>query len=298
MQNVLSRNVAETIKKEFDFQVNKFPLSGPDGMKTPCYGLFRSDNASFVGSCNNAKSRNYIPHQTDDVIALVEASSTLFDGEVDVTCFFNQGHYVSVQPTMDKRKAVFGQKDNVFPRIIINAGYDGQAFKANMGYYRDVCKNLSIMRMVKGTTVSIRHMSNLRSEMDELIETFGVLGESWEALGQRIDALEQTKVSLVGFLEDVFGPVPEETGRGKTVAENRIEKIVGRLLNERFKTGRPLNEGMAPEYSGWELFNAVQGYTQHDKSRHGNPSPFSRAIMAFSDQYVQKAEKLLFDMVA
>ena len=297
MQNVLSSDVAETVKKEFDFQVNKFPLSGPDGMKTPCYGLFRSDNASFVGSCNNAKSRNYIPHQTDDVIALVEASSTLFDGEVEATCFFNQGHYVSVQPTRDKRLSVYGQKDNVFPRIIINAGYDGQAFKASMGYYRDLCQNLSIMRMVKGTTVSIRHMSNLRSEMNELIDTFGVLGESWETLGDRIQALESTRVGMADVLDLIYGAIPAEIGRGRTVAENRIEKIVGRIFNERLKSGREIGED-ANQASAWELFNGIQGYAQHDKSRHGKRTDFERAIMAFSDQHVQKAEKMLLDLVA
>ena len=39
----------DVIKSEFDFEVNKFPLSGPDNMKTPFYGLFRSDDMSAIG---------------------------------------------------------------------------------------------------------------------------------------------------------------------------------------------------------------------------------------------------------
>lgn len=297
MEAVLSTDVVARVKEQFNFNVDKFPLGGPDGMKTPCYGLFKSDDASFVGSCNNTKSKNYVPHQTDDVVALVEASATLFDGEVDVACHFRDGHYVSVQPTQDKRLSVYGKADNVFPRIIINAGYDGQAFKASMGYYRDLCKNLSIMRMVKGTTVSIRHMSNLRCEMNELIDTFGVLGESWETLGQKIEALESTRVGMADVLDRIYGQIPAEIGRGRTVAENRIEKIVGRIFNERLKSGRTIGED-ANDASAWEVFNGIQGYAQHDKSRHGKRTDFERAIMAFSDQHVQKAEKLLLDLVA
>jgi hypothetical protein len=297
MEAVLSTGVVAKVADKFDFTVDKFPLSGPDGMKTPAYGLFRSDNAGFVGSCNNAKSVNYVPHQTEDVIALVEASATLFDGEVDVACHFKDGHYVSVQPTKDKRLAVYGEKDNVFPRIIINAGYDGKAFRASMGYYRDACRNLSMMRMVNGTTVSIRHMSNLRSEMNELIDTFGVLGESWEGLSERILALEATRVNMASVLDTIFGETPKEIGRGKTIHENRTKAIVGRIFNEQFKTGRNPQES-PNDVSAWELFNGIQGFAQHDKSRHGKKTDFEKAIMAFSDTKVQAAEKLLLSLVA
>lgn len=297
MEATLTETVVDKVRSEFDFNVDKFPLGGPDGMKTPCYGLFRSDNAKFVGGPNNTKSKNYIPHQTDDVIALVEASSTLFDNDVDVACHFRDGHYVSVQPSKDKRLAVFGEKDNVYPRIIINAGYDGKSFRATMGYYRDLCKNLSMMRQVKGTTVSIRHMSNLRCEMNELIDTFGVLGESWEGLGERITALEATRVNLASVLDSIYGETPPEAGRGRTMHENRTEKIISRIYNERFRSGRPMTED-PQDVSAFELANGIQGYSQHDKSRNGNKTEFERAIMAFSDSHVTKAFDMLLEMAA
>ena len=40
----------EKVRDTFNFTVDKFPLSGPDGMKTPFYGLFRSDNCQSVGT--------------------------------------------------------------------------------------------------------------------------------------------------------------------------------------------------------------------------------------------------------
>jgi hypothetical protein len=296
METVLNASVVDQVKAEFGFTVDKFPMFGPERMKSPCYGLFRSDNGKFVGSCNNTKSKDYVPHQTDDVIALVEASSTLFEGDVDVRCHFNDGHYVSVQPPADKRLSVFGTKDNVFPRIIINAGYNGTSFKASMGYYRDLCQNLSIMRMVKGTTVSIRHMSNLRSEMNELIDTFGVLGESWEGLAERIQALEATKVNLASVLDSIYGEIPTEPGRGRTTHDNRNKAIITRIFKEQFKANRHTDD---PQHvTAWEAFNGVQGFSQWTRFPNAQMTDFQRAIKGFSDKHVQKAEKLLLDLVA
>ena len=46
----MTANAIESVREAFDFTVEKFPLSGPDGLKTPFYGLFRSDNSKLVGN--------------------------------------------------------------------------------------------------------------------------------------------------------------------------------------------------------------------------------------------------------
>ena len=72
--SVVSDSVVDTVKSKFDFTVDKFPLSGPDGLKTPLYGLFRSDTMDYVGKpC----SKHYVAHQSDDVLALVESAGEL-----------------------------------------------------------------------------------------------------------------------------------------------------------------------------------------------------------------------------
>ena len=97
--NMQSSDVSATVREAFNFSVDKFPLFGPDNMKTDQYGLFRSD----TGYIDNVKSISgrYVPHTTDDVCALVDAASTLFDGEVECKTHWNKGHYVSVAPTKD-----------------------------------------------------------------------------------------------------------------------------------------------------------------------------------------------------
>tara|TARA_Y100000296_G_scaffold85349_1_gene121040 strand:- start:2204 stop:3094 length:891 start_codon:yes stop_codon:yes gene_type:complete len=294
---ILSNDVATKVSEAFDFTVDKFPLSGPDGMHTPWYALFRSDTESVVG--NGSVTSRYVPHQTDDVLALVESAAEAFDGEIDVNCHFREGHYVSIQPTKHDRLSVFGQSDNVWPRVIINAGYDGKSFRATMGYYRDACRNLAMMTKVNGTTVSIRHTSGLRCQMDDLIATFDVLKGSWAKLSDVIQNLESRDVQMVDFLNSIYPePAADATQRATTVHRMRTEAIFKRLQSERFRTGRdPMNSEFT--VSAWEAFNAVQGYVQHDaQSKTGFKSDFDRILRASRDANVRKAESLVMELVA
>lgn len=284
----VSVSAVDSVKSKFDFSVDKFPLAGPDGLKTPLYGLFRSDTMEFVGKpC----SKHYVAHQSDDVMALVESAGEAFEGVGDVQCHFRDGHYVSIAPSRDQRRAIYGSADNIFPRFIVNAGYDGRAFTAIMGFYRDACSNLAMMRQVSGTSVSIRHGSGLREKMDDLIQTFSVLRESWATLGDVIAELQNREVRMTDFLDQVYGQPDPDSKRGVTIHKNRTEAIFRRLSRERFTTGRGAMDSQF-NVSAWEAYNAVQGFVQHDASRKGSPSDFARVIAASNDAAVKKAEGL------
>jgi hypothetical protein len=303
MSTVSASEISASVRSDFNFEVDKFPLFGPDNIKTDQYGLFRSDTGYISGV--KSVSPRYIPHTTDDVCALVEAASDAFNNEVECTTHWHQGHYVSVAPTRAERKEIFGTNDNIFPRIIIRAGYDGQAFSGTMGYYRDACKNIAIMRSVSETTVSIRHTSGLRSAMSELVSTFGKLSKGWEHLKEVAAELQTREVRMIEFLDQIYGrPTPEQlalaaTGqsvRGVTVHENRTRAIWTRLNRERSMTGRPTMVG--DKVSAWEAFNAIQGYVQHDaQSKEGFKGEFSRILRAANDSSVREAERIVMALV-
>jgi len=294
MTKLQNNSALETVQASFNFEIDKFPLFGPENMKTPVYGLFRSDNGEFIGKpC----AKGYVPHQTEDVLALVESAGEVFEGATDVRCYFKNAHYVSVAPTKDLRKQIYGTKDNIFPRFIIRGGYDGRGFQATMGFYRDACANMAWMRQVEGTTVSIRHNCNLRENMDELIDQFSNLNESWEILANTIESLENQKVRLANFLSQVYTP-PAADASSKKVEKykKQIEEIFRRVQLERIKTDRP-NMNSDYEVSAWEAFNSVQGYHQH-KTRKGT-TDFSRIISASStNSFVRKAESVALSLIA
>ena len=286
----VSNSVSDQIRSTFNFTVDKFPLSGPDGMSTPLYGLFRSDTSTLVGS--KSVTARYVPHTTDDVVALSEAADTAFDGDIDVRCHFRNGHYVDVKPNRADRLAVYGTQDNIWPRVMIRAGYDGESFRASLGYFRDACQNLAMMSMVSGTSVSIRHTSGLRGRMDELIATFNTLKNSWSNLTDVVQDMQSREVVLSDFLNELY-PQPEQAeGRAVTVHRNRTESIVRRVMRERLTTNRPAM-GQDFRISAWEAYNAVQGFVQHDaQARKGFTGEFDRIIRAANDQTVRKAERL------
>jgi len=294
--NTTTAQIVQTVNEEFNFSIDKFPLAGPDGLKTPLYALFRGDNGECIST--QSVTKQYVPHTTDDVVALAEAASEVFENDVDIRCHFNRGHYLDVKPTKAERRAVFGTADNVIPRFLISASYNGKAFRASLGYYRDLCMNMSMLRMVKGTTTHIRHTTNLRPCMKELIEQFNVLKESWADLTTVIDNMQSREVLVSSFLSEVYGE-PPENGRGRTQHENRTEAIVRRVLSERARSGRLAPSPDSPlKVSVWEIFNGVQGYTQHDATRKGSPSDFERIIAANDDRYVKQAEQTAMALLA
>lgn len=302
MSNIQVSSVSDSVRSAFNFDVDKFPLFGPDNMPTDQYGLFRSDTG-YIEGVKSISSR-YVPHSTDDVCALVEAASTMFDGEVECKTHWNKGHYVSVAPTRDRRRAIFGTDDNIFPRIMIRGGFDGKGFHGSVGYWRDACDNLAMMRKVRGCCVSIRHTSGLRDRMTELIDTFSTLEQGWENTVASAQAMQERSVNLSEFVREVYAdrvPSAEELilheqkkQRAVTTFENMMEAIMDRVVAERRTTGRDhLRVGEKKIVSAWEAFNAVQGYVQHDaQAKKGFKSDFARILRASSDRYVLAAETL------
>lgn len=286
---------SQTVRDAFQFEVFKGRLVGPDNAPTPLFGIFRDDTGEFVS--DRGFSKQYCPHTTDDVCATVEAVESLFPS-FDVRCHFDKGHHVEIKPDDGYRQSIFGTNDNVFPRLFIKAGYDGKSFIASVGYYRDLCRNLHIMRCVKGTSVNIRHSRNLRSRMDDLIHTLSALSNSWTTLVDRLVALQNVNVVLPDYLNAVYGD--SKDGRGKTIQENRTRAILERILREREISGRPELDRTTFEVSAWEAFNAIQGYTQHDgtRRRESSRSDFGRVLTAMRSPIVQKAEQIAFAALA
>lgn len=289
---IVGENIVATIRQRYDFTVDKLPLRGPDNLNTPWYGLFRSDIGQPVGG--GSVSERYMPHTTDDIVALVEAAAPTFGGVSQVQCGFRDGHYLAIQPTREHRLSVFGSTDNVWPRLVITAPYGGKgSFRASIGYFRDACRNLAILRQVSGVSVTIRHTNSLRSKMDELVEDFSRLAGGWQALSAHIQQMEQTQVNMVEFLRAVYGEPNQESGRSVTIHRNRTEAIFRRLMRERATVGRPPIQENDWTVTGWEAFNAIQGYAQHDATRRGNPTTMDRIMFAANDAAVARAEALV-----
>ena len=288
--NVNADSIAEVVRTAFDFKVGKYKLYGVDNMPTPLMGLFREDTYDYVGK--TSVTDRYEPHTTDDVIALCESAASAFEGDVHLRCHWNNGHYVSIAPTEQYRKSIFGTEDNIFPRVLIRAGYAGKSFQASLGYYRDLCKNMAMLDSVSNCCVNIKHTHPLRTKIDDLIDDMRGLAGGWDNLTTVIKRMESRRVGLAEFLTSVYGQPEKDSKRSESVHRNRAIAIYRRVASERAASGRPVLARFSPEVSAWEAFNAVQGYAQHDASRKRKPSQFDRMLLGLNDRYVSVAESL------
>lgn len=288
MSTVLSNEVVEVVTAAFPFEIKKMPLSLPDNVATDMRALVK-DTDIGTPIITASVTKGYEPHQTSDVIALVEAASHAFDGEIAARCHWDGGHYVSIQPTKAERLSIFGTQDNIFPRMMIRAGYGGQSFRATMGLFRDACENMSMIRSVKSATVAIRHTSGLRDKMGDLITDFRNLKKSWVKVTDVVHKMQDTNVDIGEYMAAVYTPPTKE----KSVATHNgykrlIKKLISRFEGERDRTGR--GRVVDNQASMWEMFNMVQGYCQHTKTRKGDPNKFERMLKGLDDPDVKRAE--------
>jgi hypothetical protein len=289
-------HISNVVREKFDFEVSKRPLVGPCGEKTELFGIFRDDTDDFVGGY--AVTDKYEPHTTDDVVTLVEAAQAVFENAVGLRCHFKTGHHVEITPTDGMRKAIYGTNDNIFPRLLISAGYDGK-FRATLGYFRDSCSNLAIMHAVAGSSSALIHVGSLRKSMPRLIQQFSSLKDSWGNIAEFATRMEQHRVSLHQYVSDVFGVCPDIVAEPKrkgsaTRWNKRFETIKRRADQEVYATGRQ----PSGDYSLWIAFNAIQGYIQHDAPRRNNPDDFDRVLKAAQCPYVKRAEQIARKMVS
>ena len=274
-------------------------------IETPHYGIFASDMVNGPGAglvcIGKACSDRYLPHETEDILRIADAATTVFDGFDDkpkVSGYFREGHYLTITPSDAMRHKIKGAgKDHVFPRIRISASYKAQSITAQLGFYRDLCSNLVMLQTVSETQVKIRHNQKLEERMRELIAQFSDLSNRWSTVTDHLDQLAATRITLSDALEKVF-PAPEkEEGRVVTTYDKRIRAIIRRLQEEQTVADIPHPLHVAT-VSGWSFLNAVQGYIQHTVSRKQSlNNQWDRSILAAKDPRVKAAEQLVFAAV-
>ena len=288
-KTITSDSIADHIRKSFNHKAITAPLSGPDGFKTNLYGVFEVDNDSgdWRQASQVSVKAGYVPHQVEHLIEHASVAQEVFGGLVNVNCSWHNGHRLIIQPTREYRREVAHSNDSVWPRVAIHASYT-ESYTASIGYYRDMCSNLSMMRSVSKASYKVRHTSSLNNNMDELTRIFTQLKSNWDAVHETMLKMQQKTVVMDDLIESVFGHVDkdEDSKRKVTNHEDRRKKILYRLGKEQEQL---TNVVFSPVTNGWLAFNAVQGYIQHDMSRRGNPSKVARAWSAMNDVRVNHA---------
>ncbi|MEM9354601.1 MAG: DUF932 domain-containing protein [Pseudomonadota bacterium] len=286
-----SSELRQKIDAEFPFEIYKGRMTGPDNLATPHFGLFRDDRTEDA-CVGNAVRANYVPHTRDDVAAMSEAVVDAMGGvDYKIACHWNHGHNVTIGPTKEYRASVINDRDSIWPRFVLNAGYGGRAFSASLGLYRDVCSNLQMVRSAgQSISASIRHTSGLRPRIADLIEQFQGLLAEWQGVVTTAQEMQSRTLAVDEYLAEVFPKIGSDNKRESDNARRRIRSVVMRVSRERQRLG--LAMGDLGQATAWELYNGVQGYAQHEMPRRGNPSQYERALKSLDESIVAKAMEL------
>ena len=281
--------------------VSKFKLTGPDNMTTDHYGLFTSK-----GECiGPTVKKGFVPHTRDgDVVPMALAGVRAFEeNAVDnadqcrVNAKFKNGHIISVRPSKKWERSVAGT-DTVFPILNIRAVF-GETFRVQLGIYRQQCTNMAELRGVsEAVNIRLRHTRGIKNHIQETIATMQEAIKGWDAMIDYCQKLKQIKVNTEEFLNALYPQDSINSLAAKTRHESRTRDIILRIQREKHQLGEPVDQ--LTEIDGWLLFNGVQGYAQHDKSRRGaeNMGHYDRAVAAFGDPDVTKAERLILSLGA
>lgn len=275
----------KTVRAAFPFEVEKRKLQGPKGEDTPFFGLFRTDTNESVG--RHAPKAGYVGHDVDDVAICVEAAGIALEG-CQIQCNWNgSAHQVWMEPAESHRLAVYGKSDSIWPRVTLHAGYDGRKFRFSLGWYRDICKNMCIPVSMAELHANVSHTRNMRAKLGELVEQVRCLTEQWDTLKHLALQWEATQVDANDYLTKVFGKTT-----GNKFAEQRTAKIMARIHHERAVSKRPKSAPMTL----WEVFNAVQGFAQHDRNRTVNADEVSRAFAVQLDVDANRAFEIALSL--
>lgn len=310
------------VKKAFNFEVELRPVvavdpksgngspGNADATLAPWHAVCRTDTGKVVSRLG--VGRNYKPHQTKDIIALVRACESVFGKSQGVATHFNYGHHVAMKPSDEFRRRLV-EEESVFPCLVINAGYGGKAFECTLEIYRDFCDNLVMLQSLSTIRKSFRHTPGLTNRIDGLAKKFFELKIEW---GQTVDLIDQMQKTQVDFREFLEGVYPQ-TGEGEDAQKAREERIDNVICSAQ----RRVHDKLDGKVSAWEAYNAVQGYYQWDAPRRdsrlqnvdrqdlfaaddapmqvsGGFSPmFDRVLRAAREPAVKRAEKLAFDAI-
>ena len=269
MNNSTTSTVSQQVRDAFNFGIQKLPLSGPDNLSTPVYGLFRDDTGDFVGS--NGVTKRYTPHTTEDVCALVDACAEVVGMEsCKLSTYWNNGHFVTIQPSKEYRQAVIGTKDSIWPRFILSAGFDKVAYKGSMGFWRDNCRNMQELRSLSSTHFSFRHTSSLTGKISDLISKFERLAGSWDKMLETIRNMQDTKMSFDDLIAEVYPVNEDASARQKSNRDATIAAIERRINNEAFDLGyASLQRHGNRTITAWQALTGVQGHYQHNATFRG-----------------------------
>lgn len=160
--------------------------------------------------------------------------------------------------------------------ILASTSVDGSlATGYDIVFTRVVCDNtLRRGRNENGQKFRLRHTKNSKGRFESASEALGLLQDETDKFTAEVQEMASQDVSgsQWGKFLEMYTPIPNEKGRGRTIAENKRE-----ALSSLYAT----DERVAP-WSGtaWGVLQAVNTYNQHLRTIRKGVARFERNMLS------------------
>jgi phage/plasmid-like protein (TIGR03299 family) len=248
-------------------------LPGTELREVAAWGIFRSDDAAFLGAVGD----RYTPIQNKDAFDFVDVLLEATNGaHFDSAGALGNGERIwcSAKVPFDF-DVVPGDKNETY--LMFNTSHDGsESAVCKLTTVRVVCENtLRSALSGAGEFVRVKHTRNAQDRLARAAEVMQGVGSTVSALKEKLSRLAQvrmTRESMTSILDRLF-PKPKDEKANTTRRENILSDVL--QCYER-------NDGNAfPQIRGtaYNLLNAVTEYTDHLRTakNHGGNILLARA---------------------
>jgi phage/plasmid-like protein (TIGR03299 family) len=272
-----------TIRKEQLFSKNKVAVSA--------YGLFRDDNNIFLSTVGN----RYTPIQNRDAFTFVDALVEAEKGCHYITAgALGNGETIWCLAELPKswNFRIKGTDDIMTNYLLFVEHRAARAACCKLTNVRVVCQNTMNLAMKDGEKIfRLRHTPNVVEKMKSAKEILLSVKGQMRTLDEKFNILAQKKASnkIIGAVIKRLLPNFDKSERSKNVARDILTRFE---LND--NNAFPSERGTA-----FNLFNAVTGYIDHDKSVRVGSFDVSLPDIDAHDhadkvEFVKRAESAMF----
>jgi phage/plasmid-like protein (TIGR03299 family) len=232
--------------------------------------VVRSDNGKALGIVG----KDYAMVQNDEIFDFL-TSLAEFDLDVKMVAggAMGKGEIVWALARVPSLAMDF-KGDKVDTMLMLSNGHAGNAtLKVDAYTLRKICQNgMHALTVDKsGLTIgkgwNLKHTTGINDRFEQAQGVLSKLAKDHAATLEAFEALAgipATFQTVEAIAEKVYGKTPEEKGKKRTIATNRLDDL-------RTIWNSPTNKGLATQDTLWTAVNALTEWMEHESiTRDGN----------------------------
>lgn len=270
----------------------------PTGSFTPVRTDKTGKDAIITGK---GFSDHYTPIQNEEAFSVLGEMADVAEVEFVNIGSWGNGSGIYAQVSLGDAMEVGPNKDKVGKYISLVNSHDGsRALQLLVTPYRFFCKNQISKALGDASRnnrlISIHHNIYGQDRLRELAAAVNIANDIFRDSEIAYKRLADRKVTMDEVKEAIYRtfPFPQDYLKSK---EGKEEKLLNKHVPEIIKVFQDADNGNAELMTGWNLYNAIQGYNQHRSRKNATyeRSLILGRIANYSESALNVVNGILFE---